>query len=191
MIAIAAIMLQLLAGSLSVVDPRYPPNAVMGGTVVAQLGFVKGVIKDLTFLSGEEPFVGASRAALTEWRAGSGQSGSELVIVQYRQPYLQFIGSRKEQIRPAKRNTILPYPRFVIQPSYPANAQGEGSVVLRTEVSDDGRVSDIKVVKSLGSLTDAGIDAVRQWEFSPARDDQGNNVVSHAYIVLVFRSPLL
>jgi TonB family protein len=192
MISIVFLALQLMAGSLSLVGPQYPPNAVMGGTVVAELQFVKGVVRDLTILSGDEPFVGPSKSALNEWRLGSDEGGRELVIVQYRQPYLQFIiNSKKEEIRQVKRDATLPYPKYIIQPFYPANSHGEGSVILQTEISVEGRVSNVKVLKSLGSLTDAGIDAVRQWEFSPARDERGNIVMSHAYVVLVFRSPLM
>ena len=57
-------------------------------------------------------------------------------------------------------------------PTYPSAARSsgtEGTVILRTIVEKDGRVSDIEVVKDLPfGLGDAAADAVRRWRFAPA-----------------------
>ncbi len=186
-----AVVFKLVLSSISIVDPMYPPNAVMGGTVVAELHFASGAVQGLNILSGEEPFVSSCKSALAQWLFHPEQSDNELVIVHFRQPYLYFWGSTKEEIPPAKQPGRLPYPKYLIQPSYPADAQGQGSVVLRAEISAEGRVSDVKVVQSMGALTGAGIDAVQKWEFLPAKDVRGMNAPSHAYVVLVFRFPLM
>lgn len=45
-----------------------------------------------------------------------------------------------------------------------------GDVVLEIVVRRDGAVGDVKVLHGLGSgLNDRAIQAVRQWQFAPAR----------------------
>ena len=185
--AVAAIGLLFL---LSVVDPIFPPNAVLGGTVVARLHFVSGNVKNVTILSGEEPFSSSCKTALAEWHMKSEPDGDELVIVHFRQPYLYTWGDNKEEINPARPGKSLPYPIYIVPPSYPANALGQGSVILRTEVSAEGKVSDVQVIEPMGVLTSASTDAVRRWRFTPAEDEQGAATSSHAYAVLVYRYPL-
>jgi len=69
-----------------------------------------------------------------------------------------------------------PVPIRQVKPVYPdfAKKSGiEGSVVLEVEVFADGSVGAIEIKKSLmagpGGLDEAAINAVRQWEFSPAK----------------------
>jgi TonB family protein len=59
-----------------------------------------------------------------------------------------------------------------VQPVYPPVAKTnrtEGTVELTCVVTPDGRPTEIKVLKSVDPMLDeAAIDALRQWEFSPA-----------------------
>jgi TonB family protein len=191
MSALAAFGLWFVVGLLSVVDPLYPPNAVWGGTVVAELHFVAGKVQDVTILSGKKPFADSCRSALAQWRMNSEENADELVVVHFRQPALYYWGDTEEEISPAKPKRSLPYPSDLILPSYPVNALGQGSVILRTSISAEGRVSDVRVIKPVGVLTDTSIDAVRRWKFTPAEDDRGARTSSHAYAVLVYRLPVI
>jgi TonB family protein len=177
--------------SLHVVDPLFPPNAVAGGTVVAELHFAGGKVKNLRILSGDEPFVGSVQAALAEWRLSPARDGDELVVVHFCRPYLPSVGNGREEVNPARPKSALPYPKTVISPVYPANVLGQGSVVLRTEISSEGRVTGVDVVRSVGSLTEPSMEAVRKWEFAAPKDDKGVKQASHAYGVFVYRFPIL
>jgi protein TonB len=56
-------------------------------------------------------------------------------------------------------------------PTYPAMARDagvSGTVILHVLVGKDGRVHDVKVIKSVNMLNDAAIDAVKKWVFKPA-----------------------
>jgi protein TonB len=60
------------------------------------------------------------------------------------------------------------------EPAYPASARRrrqEGLVLLRVEVTAEGRASRVDLAQSSGSsaLDQAALDAVRSWEFEPAR----------------------
>jgi TonB family protein len=181
--------LMLMLGSLSVADPAYPLDAISGGTVVARLHFASGTIQNVEILSGRGSFADSCKSAFKEWH--SDQDGDELVIVHFRQPYLYFLGDRKESFKPATIEGGLPYPLYIIQPLYPPNALARGSVVLRVDISAKGDVSKITTIKSVGGLTESSIEAVQKWKFKPAEDAQGKATPSHAYAVLVYRFPVL
>ncbi len=55
-------------------------------------------------------------------------------------------------------------------PTYPpaaAAARIRGLVMLQAFIGADGRVTDIRVSRSIPALDQAAIDAVRQWQFTP------------------------
>ncbi len=66
---------------------------------------------------------------------------------------------------------IKPPTRIVdVKPVYPAVAQQErvqGVVIYEVLVGPDGRVMDARVLRSIPLLDQAGLDAVRQWVFTP------------------------
>jgi periplasmic protein TonB len=59
-----------------------------------------------------------------------------------------------------------------VDPVYPALAQAaqlEGIVILEATVGETGRVESVKVLRSLGALDAAAVEAVKQWQYSPLR----------------------
>jgi len=86
MMALLAAILWSMLGSLSVVDPSYPPNAVFGGTVIAELHFAAGHVESITILSGDQPFTDSCRSAFEKWKTDAKGDADELVIVHFRQP---------------------------------------------------------------------------------------------------------
>ena len=55
-------------------------------------------------------------------------------------------------------------------PLYPTSARSagiEGTVVLQAVVDEQGHVQDLKVKDGPQALTQAAIEAVRQWQFEP------------------------
>jgi TonB family protein len=183
-------LIGLVLLSLQIVAPVYPPNAVTGGNVVAELHFAAGNVKATEILFGEEPFVSSARSALSAWRMDPKQDADELVVVHFRYPFLYRIGKSRDEIDPAKPGTSLPYPKIVIPPAYPANAEGQGSVVLRVEISAEGRVADVQVIQGMGTMTELSLDAVRKWEFAAPENAKGEKQASHAYVVFVYRFPI-
>jgi TonB family protein len=67
-----------------------------------------------------------------------------------------------------------------VVPVYPPEARAQkiqGRVTLMVVVDTSGKVEDdIQVVDSIPMLDQAAIDAVHQWTFTPARDEEGNPV---------------
>lgn len=57
-----------------------------------------------------------------------------------------------------------------VEPVYPpaASAMGlEGTVILEALVDEEGRVTDVRVLRSNGVFDRAALDAVHQWRYSP------------------------
>ena len=57
-----------------------------------------------------------------------------------------------------------------VSPIYPRIAQDardEGLVILEAVIAADGRVQDVRVLRSKPLLDQAAVDAVRQWRFTP------------------------
>jgi protein TonB len=57
-----------------------------------------------------------------------------------------------------------------VEPEYPplaARAQVQGVVILEALVDHEGRVEDVRVLRSIPLLDKAAIAAVRQWRYSP------------------------
>jgi TonB family protein len=190
MVFTSVVMMTLLSGAYQAAafDVPYPPNAVTGGTVVAE---VSGQGGEIRVLSGEEPFSSAVRSSAASWRF-PGDSRKHLVIVRFRQPELVRAGSRRETVPVSTGGSgAMPYPQSVTEPAYPPDALGEGSVALKVKLTASGAVDRIETLQSLGKLTETGIDAVREWSFQPARDSRGRAVPSEAYVVLVYRAPVL
>jgi TonB family protein len=57
-----------------------------------------------------------------------------------------------------------------VQPKYPAKGRSggaQGTIVLKTVVGPDGKVTNVRLVEGNASLSRAAMDAVRQWRYRP------------------------
>lgn len=57
-----------------------------------------------------------------------------------------------------------------VNPVYPTEAQAkrvQGVVILEAVVGENGRVRDVRVLRSIPPLDEAAIEAVKQWEYQP------------------------
>jgi len=64
-----------------------------------------------------------------------------------------------------------PVPVTQVTPKYPEmarDAQVQGRVVLHVLVGKDGRVKNVKVIRSVKMLDEAAVAAIKQWVFKPA-----------------------
>ena len=73
---------------------------------------------------------------------------------------------------PIRTGGALLVPALVrrVAPMYPdlaMRAQVHGVVILEAVVDRDGRVEDVKVLRSIPLLDAAAVEAVRQWQYSP------------------------
>jgi TonB family protein len=77
----------------------------------------------------------------------------------------------------------------MVRPVYPAIAaasQVEGTITLKAVISKDGQVKELRYVSGPSLLSNAALDAVRQWHYQPTLLD-GNPVEVETTILLVFK----
>ncbi len=83
---------------------------------------------------------------------------------------------------PIDANAVALPPEIVtyVVPVYPPKARAQriqGRVMLSIVIDESGKVEDdVEVVDSIPMLDGAAIDAVRQWSFTPGRDEKGHPV---------------
>ena len=175
-----------------IAEPGYPPNAINGGTVVAELILSSGNVARVKILNGEAGAFGESaESALSAWRFAPEQKMPVIVVVHFRDPNFYSTGPATRTVTPPPAGLVLAYPKTVVDPAYPANSLGEGSVILRVDIAASGAIADTEVIKEAGILTRAGVDAVRKWSFLPAKDARGRPAESSIFAVLVFRMPVI
>jgi len=64
---------------------------------------------------------------------------------------------------PTKIKDVTP-----VYPQIAKSARVSGAVVIEATIGADGKVIDTRVVRSVPLLDEAAVDAVRQWEYTPA-----------------------
>jgi protein TonB len=63
---------------------------------------------------------------------------------------------------PVKTKNVSP-----VYPDIAKQARVQGIVILECTISPQGRVTDVKVLRGIPLLDQAGIDAVKQWQYTP------------------------
>lgn len=76
------------------------------------------------------------------------------------------------QAEPVKASGDVKPPALIKQvpPVYPEEARKkrvEGTVILEVKTDVKGKVTDVKVLRSIAALDQAAIEAVKQWEYEP------------------------
>lgn len=78
----------------------------------------------------------------------------------------------QEAPRPVGGDIKAPERLSAVPPTYPPIAQSariEGDVILEAVIGVDGRVRDLRVLRSVPLLDEAAIDAVKRWRYTPTR----------------------
>jgi TonB family protein len=80
-------------------------------------------------------------------------------------------------------------PVYTVRGSYPDVARQagvEGTVVVQALIGTDGRVRDMRIVRSIPLLNGAALEAVKQWRFKPAATG-GKPVAAWVSVPIPFR----
>ena len=78
----------------------------------------------------------------------------------------------REEAAPVRVGGAIPEPRKTrnVSPIYPplaVQARVQGAVVLECTISREGKVVRVKTLRGVTLLTQAAVEAVRQWEYTP------------------------
>ncbi len=114
-------------------------------------------------------------------------------------PYIFLVVEPEDPARSSKsterlhKSAGVTVPRVLVkvQPKYPAEAKENritGVVVLQLMIGLDGKVQDLKVIEYPdANLSKSAVEAVRQWTFEPARQDDGTPVPALCQITVNFQ----
>ena len=80
--------------------------------------------------------------------------------------------------RPALVSHVMP-----VYPQIAHSAHVSGSVQIAVVIGIDGRVADVKVMRSIPLLDQAAIDAIRQWRFAPSSGSPATVTVTVHFIL--------
>lgn len=184
---------------LTLVAGPYPAQVLFGGEILldAQVS-TKGRLTDVKVVQGQSPFLEEVLATVRTWIFLPARSNGHLVesrigiVFQFPQSFLPALTARVHEHKQAAAsdNGRAALPTYTLEPEYPPNSLGEGSVVLYQIVDSQGRVTSTHVLRDLASLTQPTVAAVNQWRFVPAKRD-GENVEAGVIVVVTFRRPFV
>jgi TonB family protein len=183
--------------ALSLVGAPYPPQALLGGEVLldAQVDS-DGKLSDVRVASGSGPFLDAALGAVRTWsfvparvdgRAVESRIG---IVFQFPQSFLPRLTPDQHKYPESLLNSddrgALPV--VTVEPSYPANTLGEGSVILYGVVDSQGQINSLSALRDVESLAAPVESAVRQWRFAAGLKN-GQKTRSAIVVVTTFRRP--
>ena len=73
---------------------------------------------------------------------------------------------------------------------YPIKSIAEGTVVLEVTVNAAGDTEEVKVIRSIPSLTEEALRSIKKWKFTAAKLD-GKPVRSTVQVAFVFTRPVI
>jgi TonB family protein len=188
--------------------PAAPVLAVSGGEVFLEVIVAEdGHVDSIRPLRVTPPFTDAAINAVRLWRfkpateavaPTSGQpagppepvAGPVLVAAMFTPPALNgpTAGQPPQDVAAPSGDTSMPI--TVVPAIYPPRAVGDGAVLVDVSIDAAGTLTDARVVVPAPAFDAAALAAARSWSFRAARR-RGNPVAAHAYLLFVFRQPVI
>ncbi len=84
------------------------------------------------------------------------------------------VGAQEQPLAAGTDNVPVPKKKKHVQPVYPREALAEGIrgiVILDLVIDTEGRVADIRIIRSIPGLDEAALAAARQWVYNPVKVD--------------------
>ncbi len=158
-------------------NPAYPEEAkqkgVQGGVVIEVTVNEKGEVWDARVVRGESLLQNAALEAVRRWRFSPALlNGNPVPILAHVEMEFRLdSASAPAKSRPIRVDEKIHAAKLLyqVQPEYPEEAKRlriEGEVILRITVDEGGAVIDAHPMSGHQLLTDAAVQAVRQWKYS-------------------------
>jgi TonB family protein len=173
----------LLAQQLQVApQPKSRPESIENALVILE-GVVNeaGRLTEVRVMQGPAPFIQPSLDSVKEWEF-TPPAEPQHVSVTFLYRARTILPDKPNEF--AVQTTCCALPTYVVDPGYPVDSVGEGSVILRVKVNAHGALDHVSVVRREPSLTEAAVNAVRRWKFETDRP-------ADAVVVISFLRPVL
>lgn len=98
------------------------------------------------------------------------------------------IGAARQGDKQAPPCFDPPVVTTVVDVAYPLQSVASGTVVLEVSLDEFGKITEVRAVREIPSLTEPAERSVRQWKFQPAKLD-GKPVASKVPVAFSFVPP--
>ncbi len=141
-----------------------------------------GRLADIKVVRGESPFLDKTLVAVRTWTFLPARNDGQVVetrigiAFQFPQPYVPprtatthnyEDGSADSPEKNSAERGALPI--VTVEPEYPSGTDVHGAVILSADISEQGRLDSVKILRGLDPLTPAAVAALRQWHFAPGK----------------------
>jgi TonB family protein len=173
----------LLMQQLQVAPAPKPPQDTVANALVILEGVVNetGRLTNVQVTQGAAPFIQPSLEAVKEWEFAPA-ARPEHMSVTFLYRARKILPDMPYEFNVQTKCCALP--THVVDPGYPVNSIGEGSVIVQVRINARGSVERVRVVRPEPSLTEAAVNAVQKWKFATDRP-------SSPIVVISFRRPVL
>jgi hypothetical protein len=98
------------------------------------------------------------------------------------------LGDAQQEVKQARRRFDPPSVVTATEAIYPLQSVASGTVVLEGSLDDAAKITDIRVVRGVASLTEPAERSVQEWTFQAAKLD-GKPVSSKIVVAFSFVPP--
>ncbi len=173
-----------------------PYGAAAAGLVLVDVSVDgRGRVTDSRTIQDLAPFTDVVRRSVEGWEfrpsRENGVSTASRVLVAglFRPAMLLFPAPESPTLPPPSAEADVALPTSIAVPPYPPNAIGSIAALVEVSLTEQGQVSDVRLVGDAPGFADAALSAARSWRFRPATL-RGRPHPSRAYLIFVFRQPL-
>jgi TonB family protein len=184
-------------------DVQFPVGSVASGIVVVDVSLnSKGDVTSTSILRGIASLTPVATSSVEAWKyrpasvGGTPQASLLRVAFAFRPRVIMasppvFEPMLKGDVTmDAKSGYIPPGVLGVSYAAYPIDAATVGAVVAMVEVGADGKVGDVKLIRSYNPFNRFSLEAAKKWQFRPATF-RGEPVASIIVIAFVNSPPII
>jgi hypothetical protein len=185
--------------ALSLVAAAYPSQSIFGGEVILDARIDStGTLTDIQTIHGEAPYLEKTLVSVRTWtfvRASPDSLAPEprIGII------FDFVPRLAASKAPKTHNYENAYsdsrehaalPVATVEPEYPPDANAQSSVFLSADITQQGQLDSVKILRGADPFIDSATTALLQWRFEPGKH-LGATIPSQVIVVFTFAQPLV
>lgn len=190
--------------ALSLVPAAYPSQSIFGGEVIldAQIDSTE-TLTDIQTIHGEAPYLEKALVSVRTWifLPASQDSHSNEPRIGIAFDFVPRLAASKapkthnyenafsdSRERNSPERAALPV--ATVEPEYPPDANVQSSVILSADITQQGQLDSVKILRGADPFTDSATTAIHQWRFEPGKH-LGATIPSRVIVVFTFAQPLV
>ena len=190
--------------ALSLVPAAYPSQSIFGGEVILDARIDgTGTLTDIQTSHGESPYLEKALVSVQTWTflPSTQESHSNEPRIGIAFDFIPRLAAPKAPKthnyenapsdfleRSSPEHAALPV--ATVEPEYPPDANVQSSVILSADITEQGQLDSVNVLRGADPFTDSATTALHQWRFEPGKH-LGETIPSQVIVVFTFAQPLV